>query len=107
MERIHVKAECRFSGTAHEAVVLHTDVLMIGLRECYRGGSVKVASDQLYFQRAARRHTVSIIYLGSKAEASPSSRVMTSQQVVKCEVAEVPVPLQGAPVMLRASLCYN
>lgn len=32
---------------------------------------------------------------------------MTSQQVVKCEVAEVPVPLQGAPVMLQASLCYN
>lgn len=36
MERIHVKAECRFSGTAHKAVVLHTDVLMIGLRERYR-----------------------------------------------------------------------
>lgn len=68
---------------------------------------MKVTSYQLYFQMAARRHTVSIIYLGSIAEASPSSRVMTSQQVVRCEVAEVPVPLQGAPVMLQASLCYN
>lgn len=32
---------------------------------------------------------------------------MTSQHIVKCEVAEVPVPLQDAPVMLQASLCYD
>lgn len=58
MERIHVKAGCRFSGTAHKAVVLHIDVLMIDLREHYRGGSVKVASDQLYFQMLLKMHGV-------------------------------------------------
>lgn len=81
-------------------------VLVIGLRELYRRRlcvKLKVTS----FQMATRRHPVSIIYLGLKAEASPPSRAMTSQQVVKCEVAEAPVPLQGAPVMLQASLCYN
>lgn len=82
--------------------------LMVGFRELYRRRlCLKLKVISFTFQIPVQRCTVPIIYLGLKAEASPSTGVMTDQRVVKHEAAEEPVPLQDVPVTFPASLCYD